>query len=147
MAAMSVLFVCTGNSCRSQMAEALARHLSQGRVQAASAGTAPAPIDPLTLEVLNETGVDTAALRSKGLEEFRPEEFDWVVTLCGEADAACPVVRGRRGRMRWPIPDPARVTGGEQDRRQAYRAARDRIRSMLELWLSMGFPATRPSRG
>ncbi len=132
---MRILFVCTGNSCRSQTAEALARHLGRGRVRAASAGTEPRPIDPLTFEVLVESGVEVSVLRPKRVEDLPGLDYDWVVTLCGEVEERCPVLAGRRGRLHWPVADPARIPGSLETRREAFRAARDAIRARLEGWL------------
>jgi len=135
MEGMNVLFVCTANSCRSQMAEALARYLWGGRVRARSAGTSPRPIDPLTLEVLREAGVDVSGLRPKSLQEVDASECDWVVSLCAEAEESCSAVRGRKGRLHWPVADPARATGSREERLRSFRAARDAIRSRLQEWL------------
>ncbi|MCZ6778870.1 MAG: arsenate reductase ArsC [Acidobacteria bacterium] len=133
---MRVLFVCTRNACRSQMAEALARALGGSRLEAASAGSDPGEIDPLTLEVLKEAGIGTDGLRAKGLTEVDAEAHDWVVTLCDEAQASCPSLSGRRGRHHWPVEDPAAVAEGGPVRLQAFRDARDAIRARIERWLA-----------
>ncbi|MEE9218902.1 MAG: arsenate reductase ArsC [Acidobacteriota bacterium] len=133
-----VLFVCTGNSCRSQMAEALARHLGCGQLEALSAGTQPDRIDPLTLEVLREEGVCIEGLRPKSLEEVGARQYDWVITLCGRAQQSCPALSGRLGRLHWPIEDPAQARGSGEERRRAFQSARNAIRSRLEHWLNTG---------
>ena len=133
---MRVLFVCTRNACRSQMAEALARALGGSRLEAASAGSDPGVIDPLTLEVLKEAGIGTDGLRAKGLAEAQAEAHDWVVTLCAEAQASCPSLSGRQGRLHWPVEDPAVVTKRGPARLQAFRDARDAIRVRIEQWLA-----------
>lgn len=132
---MRVLFVCTRNACRSQMAEALARALGGERLEAASAGSDPGTIDPLTLEVLREAGIGTGGLKAKGLAEVQVENYDWVVTLCGEAQRSCPTLSGRRGRLHWPVADPAAVTISSEARLMAFRHARDAIRSRITAWL------------
>ncbi len=133
---MRVLFVCTRNACRSQMAEALARALGGPRLEAASAGSDPGVIDPLTLEVLKEAGIGTDGLRAKGLAEVHAESYDWVVTLCAEAQASCPSLSGRRGCLHWPVEDPAAVTKGGPARLRAFRDAREAIRARIEHWLA-----------
>ncbi|MGT2464227.1 arsenate reductase/protein-tyrosine-phosphatase family protein [Sinomonas atrocyanea] len=112
--AASVLFLCTGNSSRSQLAEALLRDASRGRVRAASAGLSPKPVHPHALSVLAERGLDTAGLRSKHLDEVAETRFDYTVTLCDRAREACPdPVPGARA-IHWSIPDPAAAGSGPE---------------------------------
>lgn len=129
-----VLFLCTGNSCRSQMAEAIVNtHLGESW-EAYSAGSHPAGyVHPLALKALSEIGIDHHG-RSKSIEGFRDLPFDLVVTLCDQADAECPVWLGKGRRVHRPFPDPAKVTGSEAERMAAFRAVRDGIaREITEL--------------
>ncbi|QJA06520.1 arsenate reductase ArsC [Thermosulfurimonas marina] len=124
--AKRVLFVCTENACRSQMAEALANHFFRDRVRAFSAGVRPKEVHPLAREVLSELGIETSGLRSKHLDEFSGEEFDLVVTLCDSAAAECPYFPGARRRIHLPFPDPSREGTPE-----AFRRVRDLILAEL----------------
>lgn len=130
---MRVLFVCTGNSARSQMAEGWLRHLSGGRVEAASAGTEPKGLHPLAVRVMAERGVDVSGQRSKPLSEVVDQAFDLVVTVCDRARQTCPVFPGAR-TLHWDLPDPASVDGPEEALR-LFREVRDelerRVRALL----------------
>jgi arsenate reductase len=130
---MRVLFVCTGNSARSQMAEGWLRHLSGGRVEAASAGTEPKGLHPLAVRVMAERGVDVSGQRSKPLSEVADQAFDLVVTVCDRARQTCPVFPGAR-TLHWDLPDPASVDGPEEALR-LFREVRDelerRVRALL----------------
>lgn len=130
MTPLRVLFLCTGNSARSQMAEGWARTLAPAGVEVWSAGTHPVGVNPLAVEVMQERGVDISGQRSKSLAEV-PGQADYVITLCSEADAECPALPARRQRLAWHLPDPAKVSGGDAERRQAFRAARDSIEGLL----------------
>lgn len=123
-----VLVVCTGNAARSQMAEAF---LSREGVTAASAGTHPAGVHPLTVAVLAEVGIDWSAARSKSVLEMLDEPWDLVLTVCDDAREACPVVPGARRTAHEGFPDPAAATGTEEDRLAAFRAARDAIAARM----------------
>jgi|SRR5580693_5317196 protein-tyrosine-phosphatase/DNA-binding transcriptional ArsR family regulator len=119
-----VLFVCTRNSARSQIAEGLLRHLSEGRVEVWSAGTGPAEtVHPLAVEALAERGIDIQAQRAKDLGEFKGIRFDRVVTVCDRAREACPTFPGDPQLCHWSVPDPAAVPGRIGARRTAFRAA------------------------
>jgi arsenate reductase (thioredoxin) len=117
----SVLFLCTGNSCRSQIAETVLRTLGAGRFEAFSAGTAPAGVHPLTFEVLAEAGYDVSGLRSKHVDELIKKEFDYIITLCDSARQACPFIPGRAARLHWSLPDPAAATGTPGEMKTAFR--------------------------
>ena len=137
----TVLFICTGNSARSQLAEALTNHARPGEWQALSAGVAPssAGVHPQALAVLQESGVPTSALRSKHLDEFRDAGPDLVVTVCDSAARECPVWLGEGTVVHHPLPDPSHAVGPGDAKRNAFRRTRDRIRSELvdrldELW-------------
>jgi arsenate reductase len=129
---LKVLFLCTGNACRSQMAEGWARHLRGDAIEPYSAGIAARGLDPRAVRVMAEAGVDISRQRSKKIEELGPIKFDWVVTLCGEAEEACPVFLGETKRLHRGFPDPARVEGDEEQRLAAFRQVRDQIRSLIE---------------
>ena len=126
-----VLFICTKNSARSQMAEALVNHDLAGKVEAFSAGTEPSIIQPMAVAVMRELGIDIAAARSKGLSEFAGQQFDYVITLCGQADEACPVFFGGTQKMHIGFPDPAEATGSDQEKLIAFRKVRDQIRDQV----------------
>ncbi|HXG49887.1 MAG TPA: ATP-binding protein [candidate division Zixibacteria bacterium] len=128
----NVLFLCTGNSCRSQMAEGFARRCAADGTRIYSAGTRPKGIHPLTVRVMNEAGVDISGQSSKSLEAVPVSEIDLVVTLCGESDEECPVPAGTAPRMHWPLPDPVAVQGDEETVLAAFRKVRDEIRARVE---------------
>ncbi|MBI1799198.1 MAG: arsenate reductase ArsC [Candidatus Eisenbacteria bacterium] len=130
---MRVLFLCTHNSARSQIAEGLARALAPAGVEAWSAGTSPGTVHALAIEVMREAGLDIGSQRSKGLDDVPWSEADTVVTLCGEAEQHCPVLKAGVRRVHWPLPDPAAAPKSE--RLAAFRAARDEIRwRVASLW-------------
>jgi arsenate reductase len=131
-----ILFLCTGNRARSQMAEGLARAMAGAGVEVASAGTKPNPkgVHPLAVEMLRERGIDASGQRSKHLEEVAGE-FDYVITLCDSAAAECPTFPARRGRMHWGLPDPD-LAGGDATRERAmFAEIRDEIERRLREWL------------
>ncbi len=137
----TVLFICTGNSARSQLAEALTNHGRSGEWKAVSAGVAPSPagVHPQARAVLQESGVPTSALRSKHLDEFRNAGLDLVVTVCDSAAQECPAWLGEGAVVHHPLPDPSHAVGSGDAKRNAFRRIRDRIRSELvdrldELW-------------
>jgi len=141
-----ILFVCTGNIARSQMAEGLARKLAAPGVEVASAGTHPNPkgVHPLAVEVLRERGIDASGQRAKKLEDA-PGEFDYVITLCDDADKNCPVLPARRERLHWSIPDPAAAGGDQQAQLAFFRRIRDDIEGRLRQWLgAQGLLRQRP---
>lgn len=122
-----VLFLCTGNSCRSQMAEGWLRYLGGEKFEAFSAGTRPVAVNPLAVEAMGEKGVDISGQRSKSVNEFRDAVFDYVITVCGNAEAECPVFPGVAERLHWPFDDPASVAGTHDERMQVFRRVRDEI--------------------
>lgn len=132
-----VLFLCTGNSCRSQMAEAIVNANLGDRWQAYSAGSKPAGyVHPLAIKALSEIGIDHQG-RTKSVEEFRNQPFDVVITLCDQADDECPVWLGKGVRLHKPFPDPAKVTGNETEKMVAFRAVRDGIAKEIPEWLAV----------
>ena len=126
-----VLFICTKNSARSQIAEALVNHDLMGRFEAFSAGTDPSEVHPLAIGVMKEIGIDISSQRSKGLDEFRDQAFDYVITLCSQADEACPVFFGGTKKIHMGFQDPAAMAGTEEERLVAFRKVRDEIRTQV----------------
>jgi arsenate reductase len=116
-----VLFVCTGNSARSVMAEALLRHHGGDRFEVHSAGTEPRGINPLTIRVLADAGIDASWARSKSVDEFLGQSFDYVVTVCDQARLVCPVFPGVHDALHWGYDDPAEATGTEEERLAVFR--------------------------
>ena len=116
-----VLFVCTGNSARSVMAEALLRRHGGDRFEVSSAGTEPRGVNPLTLRVLDEAGIDASWAHSKSVNEFLGERFDYVITVCDQARQACPVFPGVHESLHWGYEDPAEATGTDEERLTVFR--------------------------
>ena len=132
-----VLILCTGNSCRSQMAEALWNHLGKGEWEAVSAGSQPAGyVHPLAVQVMGEAGIDLAEHESKSLQRFQNEPFDLVITVCGNAKQACPAFPGATQTLHWPFDDPAHADGSDEQRLAVFRRVRDQIRDRISLYLS-----------
>ena len=128
--AAGILFLCVANSARSQMAEGLARARFGDRARVQSAGSAPAPVNPLAVRALAELGIDISGQRSKHADSIDPSTVDTVVTLC--ADEVCPVFPSRVRRLHWPLPDPAGASGSEEERLARFRTVRDAIAARLE---------------
>ena len=131
-APIRVLFLCTHNSARSQMAEALLRQLAPGRVRVESAGTVATRVHPLAIRVMAEEGIDLSSHRSKHLDEFLGERFDFVITVCDSARESCPIFPGSPERIHWSIPDPSAVEGSEANRLKAFRLAARELRQRLQ---------------
>lgn len=132
---MNVLFLCTGNSCRSQMAEGWARHLHAPEVRAFSAGTHPQDLDPRAVVVMAEVGVDISGQSSKGIEAIEVQSLDLVITVCGDALETCPVLPGSLPMRHVGFEDPPRLARSEVSEDRAldhYRRVRDEIRAFLE---------------
>ncbi len=127
-----VLILCTGNSARSQMAEGLLRHDAGDRFEVESAGTRPSQVRPEAIAVMREIGIDISAYRSKSVEEFAGQQFDYVLTLCDNAKESCPVYPGHTIRIHHSFSDPAAVQGSEEERLAAFRLVRDEIRRYLQ---------------
>jgi two-component system phosphate regulon sensor histidine kinase PhoR len=137
----ALLFLCTGNSCRSQMAEGFARGIVTNGDRVYSAGTSPKGIHPLAIRVMREVGVDISTQRSKGLEEIPLHRIDQLITLCGEADEQCPTLGGQVKHTHWPIEDPALARGDEAEILKVFRTVRDEIRVRVQDFLSMERPS------
>ena len=127
-----ILFVCTHNSARSQMAEGLLRHLAGDRFEAHSAGTEATLVRPLAIRAMGEIGVDISGQESKTLERYLGEPFDFVITVCDEANEACPFFPGATNRLHWSFEDPSRAEGTEEERLAIFRRVRDEIREHIE---------------
>jgi arsenate reductase len=127
-----VLLLCTHNSCRSQMAEGIVNHYLGDRFQAFSAGTEATRVNPLAIQVLSELGIDISGHRSKTLDEFAGEKFDYVITLCGSANERCPIFFGGVRRIHIGFDDPSQVNGTPEEVLPEFRRVRDDIRSRLE---------------
>lgn len=136
MTKKAVLFLCTHNSARSQMAEGLLNHLRGDRYQAFSAGTEPGNIHPLAVQVMGEIGIDISGQRSKHLREFAGREMDLVVTVCDNARESCPILSGAKANRHESFPDPSTAGGSEAEKTAAFRAARDAMRN----WIEKSFP-------
>jgi arsenate reductase len=131
-----VLFLCTHNSARSQMAEAWLRALAGDRYDVASAGTEATRVHPLAARAMAEVGVDLAGHTSKTLDRFLGERWDWVITVCDAANEACPVLPGTARRRHWSFDDPSRAAGDDDARLAVFRRVRDEIRATLAEWLA-----------
>lgn len=126
-----VLILCTGNSARSQMAEGVLRHDAGAWFEVASAGVAPSHVRPEAIAVMNELSIDISMHRSKSIDEFTGQEFDYVITVCDNANEQCPVFPGKTKRIHWSIEDPAATQGDEPQRLSVFRRVRDGIRERL----------------
>ena len=129
---MRVLFLCTHNSARSQMAEGFLRELGGGRFDVASAGTEARGLNPLAVQAMAEQGIDISLQESKTLDDFVNEPFALVVTVCDEANEACPYFANAKERRHWSFPDPSAVPGDDMTRFAAFRVVRDAIRERIE---------------
>ncbi|MCS5631572.1 MAG: arsenate reductase ArsC [Pirellulaceae bacterium] len=128
----SVLVLCTGNSCRSQMAEAYFRKLTEEHWKCESAGTHPTGyVHPLAITVMGEDAIDIAAHKSKSMSAFETEDWDYVVTVCDDAADTCPVFAGAEQVLHWPFPDPADTSGSREEQLTAFRDTRDAIKRQV----------------
>ncbi|MHB0875776.1 MAG: arsenate reductase ArsC [Anaerolineae bacterium] len=136
MSKPKVLFLCTHNSARSQMAEGLLRHLAGDRFDAYSAGLEATTVHPLALRAMAEIGIDVGGQRSKALTEYLGKvDFGYVITVCGNAEERCPLFPGAAARLHWPFDDPAAVRGTEEERLAAFRRVRDEIAARIRQWV------------
>jgi arsenate reductase (thioredoxin) len=133
-----VLFLCTHNSARSQMAEGLLRHLAGNRFEAHSAGTEATHIRPLAIRAMDEIGVDISGQESKTLERYLGKPFDYVITVCDDANEACPFFPGATNRLHWYLPDPSAAKGTEEERLEVFRSVRDALRDRVQAELVDG---------
>jgi len=128
---IKVLFVCTGNSARSQMAEGFARHFGGGQVEAHSAGVEPSRMNPFAVAVMREKGIDISGQYSKAFDETLARRMDLVVTVCGHANETCPVLPPEVKRLHWPLEDPAALQGTDTEVLTKFREIRDQIEARI----------------
>ncbi len=131
-----LLILCTGNSARSQMAEGLLREMAGERVEVLSAGVAPSQVRPEAIAAMKEIGIDISGHRSKSIDEFATQAFDYVITVCDNANQHCPTFAGPSQRIHWNVEDPAAVEGDEQTRLDAFRQARDELQGRLHQFVA-----------
>jgi len=141
-----VLFVCTGNSARSIMAEALLRRHGGERFEVFSAGTEPKGINPFTLRVLADAGMDASWARSKAVDEFIGQPFDYVITVCDQARQSCPVFPGGHAPLHWGYDDPAAATGTEEERLDAFRRVFTALGERVQLFATVASRADRETQ-
>ena len=135
MAKPLILILCTGNSCRSHLAEGILRAAVGEAAEVASAGSDPAGyVHPMAVEVMKEIEIDISAHTSKHLDEFLQQEVHTVITVCGNADQACPIFPGQAEKHHWPFDDPAKATGSEEEILAEFRRVRDEIRAKFETY-------------
>ncbi len=135
---MRILILCTGNSARSQMAEGLLRHDGGPQYEVFSAGTQPSYVRPEAIQVMREAGIDISGHRSKSVEEFAEQHFDYVITVCDNAKESCPVFPATTKRIHWSLEDPAAVKGSEEQRLAEFRRIRDQLRTHLRQFAQEG---------
>ena len=130
-----VIFVCTHNSARSQMAEGMLRAWGGDRFEAFSAGTEATRVRPEAIAVMDEIGIDISGQRSKTLEPYLGQDFSWLITVCDQAKESCPTLPGVREQAHWSIDDPSGVEGDDEARLAAFRAARDHLRDRIHMFI------------
>jgi len=132
-----VLILCTGNSCRSQMAEALWESLGHGEWKSESAGSKPSGyVHSLAIKAMHEMEIDISGNASKSLDQFKEEPFDLVVTVCDNAKESCPVFLGAKETLHWPFDDPAEATGTDDEKMVVFRRVRDEIKDKIQTYLN-----------
>ena len=140
---MKILVLCTGNSCRSQMAEGYLRHYlnEKGLTEAAnnvrSAGTHPTEVNPYAVKVMKEAGIDISGHKSKSLQKYINDEFNYIITVCDQAAEQCPTFPGEGLRFHWPFEDPADATGTEEEILHKFRKVRDEIETRVKYWMML----------
>ena len=131
----TILILCTGNSCRSHLAEGILRAATGGRINVASAGSQPAGhVHPIAVEVMKEIDIDISTHTSKHLNEFLECDIHTVITVCGNADSECPVFPGQACKYHWPFEDPAQAEGSDEEKRAIFRRVRDEIREKFKAY-------------
>lgn len=138
-----VLILCTGNSCRSQMAEGILRHYGGSRFVVESAGTGPSSVNPIAIQVMQEIGIDISHHRSKHLDEFKDRNFDYVITVCDNAKESCPVYLKAAQKLHWSFPDPPHGKEVTGDVVAEFRKVRDMIHDKFKKAVLQGFEARR----
>jgi arsenate reductase len=135
-----VLFLCTGNSCRSQIAQAWLKELGGEKFKVYSAGLEPHGVNPFTITVMEEIGYDMNDHSSKHIDEYIGKiNFDFLITVCGNADERCPFFPGMGTRLHWPFEDPAAFEGPEEEKLAIFRKTRDQIKDKIQNWLEEGY--------
>jgi arsenate reductase len=142
--AMRVLFLCTHNSARSQMAEGFLRSILGDRIQVESAGTEQTRVNPLAIRAMSERGVDLGGHRSKTLDRFVDQHWDHVITVCDSASEQCPIFPRATWRGHWSFADPSQATGSEEERLDVFRRVRDEIEARIRAWVREVVPMTDP---
>ena len=137
MSKQRVLFICTQNSARSQMAEGFLRAFAGDRFEVFSAGTEATEVRPMAIEVMHEQGVDISGHESKTLHRYLDQPFDWVVTLCDQAREACPVFPGAEQTAHWGFDDPSVATGNDEERRQVYRRVAREVATRVRQFITV----------
>lgn len=134
-----ILILCSGNSCRSQMAEALFNKYGEGKLEVVSAGLEPKPVHPLTIEAMKEIGIDISGNMSKSVKEFLGKvTFDYIIFVCDRAERNCPHIYPSVSKhILWPLQDPAEAIGTKEERLAAFRIIRDNISELVNKWLSI----------
>ena len=132
---LGILVLCTGNSCRSQIAEGFFRHYGEPGVEVFSAGLEPKGVNPRAVQVMREVGIDISAHSSDHLSKYLGQKFDYVITVCDKAAANCPVFPGAGTKLHWPFEDPADATGNEEQVLASFRRIRDEIGTKVKNWL------------
>lgn len=130
-----VLFLCTGNSCRSQMAEGFLRHLAGDRFEVASAGTNPQGLNPGAVAAMREIGIDIAHRQSKPVQHFAREQFDYVITVCDRVRESCPIFPAQSSVLHWSFDDPASAAGTPEERAAVFRRVRDEIAASVRQFI------------
>jgi arsenate reductase len=131
-----VLFLCTHNSARSQMAEGLLRAMAGERFEVFSAGTEKTRVQPLAVDAMREIGIDLSGHTSKTLDAFGDDPFDFVITVCDRANESCPLFPGKTERIHWSFDDPTAATGSDEEKLAAFRRIRDEIRAKIAAWIA-----------
>jgi arsenate reductase len=134
-----VLILCTGNSCRSQMAEGVLRHYGSSHFEVFSAGTKPSFVNPIVIQVMNEIGIDISKYRSKHVDEFKGQSFDYVITVCDNAKESCPFFPGTTKRLHWGFPDPPHDKEITESVMEEFRQTRDMIHEKFKAAAENGF--------
>lgn len=135
MPQIRILVLCTGNSCRSQMAEGLFRHLGGERIEVSSAGLNPKGVHPTAIQVMAEIGIDISGHTSNNLNEYLGQQFDYLITVCDNAATNCPVFPGEGKRLHWPFDDPADAAGTKDQILVEFRRVRDQIATAIRQFL------------
>lgn len=131
-----ILILCTANSARSQMAEGLLRAIAPTQFEVFSAGSKPAYVNLIAIAAMAERGIDISSHRSKHLNEFLDQSFDYVITVCDNAAESCPIFPGKAQRIHWSFPDPAAVEGSDEQKLQSFRQVRNDIEQQLQSWVN-----------